>query len=228
MASPAFARASASRAPPARGLGAPCRPPGPAAARGAPAACASTARRSTPRPSCLLRLLRISGRPPSRPCPCPRHARRSAARPCSTQARRCRWRACDEVAVPGAAGDPRRAALRARRRPRRAGRCSSTCTAAAGSSAISTRTTRPAASSPARPACGCWRSTTGARPSTRSRPPSTTAVAAVRFAIDRGRALRRRPGARRGRRRQRGRQPRRGRGAPADASRTALARRSSS
>ena len=57
--------------------------------------------------------------------------------------------------------------------PPGAARCSSS-TAAAGCTATSRATTPPAGSSPSTPACRCWRSTTGSRPSTRSRPPWRT------------------------------------------------------
>ena len=100
---------------------------------------------------------------------------------------------------------PRRPASRsASTSPRtRAGR-SPTCTAAAGCWATSSPSTPSAARWPTSPARAWSASTTGSRPSTRSRP-------ALDDALDATRARR----GRRRRRRQRGRQPRRGRRAPA-------------
>ena len=71
-------------------------------------------------------------------------------------------------------GEPAGPALRADRRDRRRARCWSSSTAAAGCTATSTPTTRPAGSWPSGAACGCCRSTTGWRPSTRSRRRTTT------------------------------------------------------
>ena len=56
----------------------------------------------------------------------------------------------------------------------RASARSCSCTAAASCSATSTPTTASRGGSPTGPGRRCWRSTTGGRPSTRSRPPPTT------------------------------------------------------
>ena len=126
-----------------------------------------------PEAQLLLRLLRLSRRPAYETLPVPEaraEIRREAARRIRPAAAGREGRRTD------AARSGRRAAQpgsTCRSRPPLPGRCSSTSTVAAGSSAISTPTIRPAVSSPVRQACACWRSTTGSRPSTRFRRPST-------------------------------------------------------
>ena len=71
-------------------------------------------------------------------------------------------------------GDRRGPAVRPDRRDAREVRCWSSSTAAAGCTATSTATTRPAGSWPSGAASGCCRSTTGSRPSTPSPRRTTT------------------------------------------------------
>ena len=111
--------------------------------------------------------------------------------PASPAPRRCRSRTGGALLRPARRDRRRRPADRRGARPagratgaarlyvptRRAGdrvRCWSSSTAAAGSTATSTATTPPAGSWPSGAASGCWRSTTGWRPSTRSRRRTTT------------------------------------------------------